>query len=158
MAISINPIFPVIAAQGAATEAVLQPGRVIDVKVQGILANNLVRIAIADLAIEVLSEIPLQVGQTLRLAVSQTAQGLRLAVVDQGSSGTHAAGPADALTLTPEAAAATISAKAPPAPLLTALEALSVSSAAQAAAARQGSLSPLYANLLVAAGTGSLPR
>jgi hypothetical protein len=84
MAISINPIFPVIAAQGAATEAVLQPGRVIDAKVQGILANNLVRIAIADLAIEVLSEIPLQVGQTLRLAVSQTAQGLRLSVVDQG--------------------------------------------------------------------------
>ena len=27
MAISINPIFPVIAAQGAATEAVLQPGQ-----------------------------------------------------------------------------------------------------------------------------------
>jgi hypothetical protein len=157
MAISINPIFPVIAAQGAATEAVLQPGRVIDAKVQGILANNLVRIAIADLAIEVLSEIPLQVGQTLRLAVSQTVQGLRLAVVDQGSSGMHAAGPADALTLTPDAAAATISAKAPPAPLLTALEAVSVSSAAQAAAARQGSLSPLYANLLVAAGSGSLP-
>lgn len=157
MAISINPILPVIAAQGAAPEAVLQPGMVVDAKVQSILANNLVRIAIADLAIEVLSEIPLQVGQTLRLAVSQTAQGLRLAVVDQGSSGTHAAGPADALTLTPDVAAATISAKATPAPLLTALEALAVSSAAQAAAARQGSLSPLYANLLVAAGSGSLP-
>ena len=157
MAISINPILPVIAAQGAAPEAVLQPGMVVDAKVQSILANNLVRIAIADLTIEVLSEIPLQIGQTLRLAVSQTAQGLRLAVVDQGSSGTHAAGPADTLTLTPDVAAATISAKATPAPLLTALEALSVSSAAQAAAARQGSLSPLYANLLVAAGSGSLP-
>lgn len=157
MAISINPIFPVIAAQGAASEAVLLPGRVVDAKVQRILANNLVRVAIADLTIEVLSEIPLQVGQSLRLAVLQTAQGLRLAIAGQGSSGTQAAGSADTLTLTPDVAAATVSAKATPTPVLTALEALSVSAAAQVAAARQGSLSPLYANLLVAAGSGSLP-
>lgn len=157
MAISINPIFPVIAAQDAASEAVLQPGRVVDAKVQGILADNLVRIAIANLTIEALSEIPVQVGQSLRLAVSQTGQGIRLAVVGAGSSGTLAAGPADALTLTPDIALAMTSARAAPAPVLTALEALSVSVAAQAAAARQGSLSPLYANMLVAAGSGSLP-
>ena len=41
MAISINPIFPVIAAQGAAPEAALQPGTVIDAEVQKILANDL---------------------------------------------------------------------------------------------------------------------
>lgn len=157
MAISINPIFPVIAAQDAASEAVLQPGRVVDAKVQGILADNLVRIAIANLTIEALSEIPVQVGQSLRLAVSQTGQGIRLAVVGAGSSGTLAAGPADALTLTPDVALAMTSARAAPAPALTALEALSVSAAAQAAATRQGSLSPLYANMLVAAGSGSLP-
>ncbi len=163
MAISINPIFPVIAAQGAASEAVLQPGRVVDAKVQAILADNLVRIAIANLTIEALSEIPVQVGQSLRLAVSQTAQGLRLAIVGQGSSGAPAAGPADMLTPTPDVAAATMGAKTTPAskaasaPVLTALEALSVSAAAQAAATRQGSLSPLYANLLVAAGSGNLP-
>lgn len=160
MAISINPIFPVIAAQDAASDAVLQPGRMVDAKVQGILADNLVRIAIANLTIEAFSEIPVQVGQSLRLAVSQTGQGIRLAVVGTGSSGTPAAGPADALTLTPDVAAAATSAKTAltPAstPALTALEALSVSAAAQAAAARQGSLSPLYANLLVAAGSGSL--
>ena len=85
MPISINPIFPVIAAQGAAPDVVLQPGTVIDAQVLKILANDLVRIAIANLSIEVLSEIPLQVGQTLQLAVSQTPDGIRLSVVGQGA-------------------------------------------------------------------------
>ena len=86
MPISINPIFPVIAAQGAPPDVVLQPGTVIDAQVLKILANDLVRIAIANLSIEVLSEIPLQVGQTLQLAVSQTPEGIKLAVVGQGGS------------------------------------------------------------------------
>src|SRR3954453_9099478 len=84
MPISINPIFPVIAAQGAAPDLVLQPGAVIDAQVLKILANDLVRIAIANLSIEVFSEIPLRVGQALQLAVSQTPQGIKLAVVGQG--------------------------------------------------------------------------
>jgi len=167
MAISINPIFPVIAAQGAAPDVALQPGTVIDAQVQKILANDLVRIAIANLTIEALSEIPLEVGQTLQLAVSQTVQGLKLAVVGQGGSpGQPAAAiatdPVDTVTLTPDVAATVVAAKADaaiasPKPVLTALEALSVSAAAQAAATRQGSLSPLYANLLVASGSGKLP-
>src|SRR3954447_25893792 len=84
MPISVNPIFPVIAAQGAAGDVVLQPGTVIDAQVLKILANDLVRIAIANLSIEGMSEIPLQAGQTLQLAVSQTPQGIKLAVVGQG--------------------------------------------------------------------------
>ena len=170
MSISINPIFPVIAAQGAAPDAALQPGTVIEAQVQKILANDLVRIAIANLTIEVLSEIPLEVGQTLQLAVSQTAQGLKLSVVGQGGSPNQehrrhpaTAEPTDTVTLTPDVAAAVTAARADAAvassakSALTALEALSVSAAAQAAATRQGSLSPLYANLLVAAGSGELP-
>jgi hypothetical protein len=168
MAISINPIFPVIAAQGTASEVALQPGTVIDARVQKILANDLVRIAIASLTIEVLSEITLEVGQTLQLAVSQTAQGLKLSVVGQGGSpnlataATATAEPTDSVTLTSDVAATVAAAKADTTasfskPALTALEALSVSAAAQAAATRQGSLSPLYANLLVAAGSGKLP-
>src|SRR3954454_15781857 len=86
MAISINPIFPVIAAQGAGPDIFLQPGTIVDAQVLKILANDLVRIAIANLSIEVLSEIPLQVGQTLQLAVSQTPNGIKLAVVGQGSA------------------------------------------------------------------------
>src|ERR1700712_373494 len=88
MPISINPIFPVIAAQGAAPDVVLQPGTVIDAQVLKILANDLVRIAIANLSIEVLSEIPLQVGQSLQLAVSQTPEGIKLAVVGEAGSNT----------------------------------------------------------------------
>src|SRR3981081_567632 len=82
---SINPLFPVFPAQGAAPDVVLQPGTVIDAQVLKILANDLVRIAIANLSIEVLSEIPLQVGQSLQLAVSQTPQGIKLAMVGQSA-------------------------------------------------------------------------
>src|SRR5882724_9982101 len=94
MPISINPIFPVIAAQGAAPDVVLQPGTVIDAQVLKLLANDLVRIAIANLSIEVLSEIPLQVGQTLQLAVSQTPEGIKLAVVGQGGAASNQGIPA----------------------------------------------------------------
>src|SRR5947199_4672583 len=86
MPISINPIFPVIAAQAAAPDLVLQPGTVIDAQVLKILANDLARIAIANLSIEVFSEVPLRVGQTLQLAVSQTADGIKLAVIGRGET------------------------------------------------------------------------
>ncbi len=67
MSISINPIFPVIAAQGAAPDLVLKPGTVIDAEVLKLLSDDLVRIAISGLSIEVFSEIPLRVGQALQL-------------------------------------------------------------------------------------------
>lgn len=166
MPISINPIFPVIAAQGAAPEVVLQPGTVIDAQVLKILANDLVRIAIANLSIEVLSEIPLQVGQTLRLAVSQTPGGIRLSVVGQGLAQGGAGISASAIdsAVSPNVASpkpdAAVSAAAkpdtgvtPPKPPLTPLQALAVSAAAQTAATRQGSLAPLFANLSVVAGS-----
>jgi Flagellar hook-length control protein FliK len=176
MPISINPIFPVIAAQGAAPDVVLQPGTVIDAQVMKILANDLVRIAIANLSIEVLSEIPLQVGQTLQLAVSQTPEGIRLAVVGQGagtatgealpaSVGKNAESPnvvgSDTIILTPEAPASAApkpvaGAIAPKNPL-TPLQALAVSAAAQTAATRQGSLAPLFANLGAASVSDALP-
>jgi hypothetical protein len=174
MPISINPIFPVIAAQGAAPDVVLQPGMVIDAQVLKLLANDLVRIAIANLSIEVLSEIPLQVGQTLQLAVSQTPEGIRLAVVGQGNS---AAGVPEATgegaitpnTVSPDLAApaakVTVSANAKPIPditqpknLLTPLQAIAVSAAAQTAATRQGSLAPLFANLGAVAVSDALPE
>jgi hypothetical protein len=175
MPISINPIFPVIAAQGAAPDVVLQPGTVIDAQVMKILANDLVRIAIANLSIEVLSEIPLQVGQNLQLAVSQTPNGIKLALVGQGagtatsdavpaSPGSNAAVPnvvtPDTITLTPDlpvgAAPKPVAGVAPKNPL-TPLQALAVSAAAQTAATRQASLAPLFANLGVASVSDTLP-
>jgi hypothetical protein len=80
MSISVSPILPVIAAQGAAPDLVLQPGSVVDALVLKILSENLVRIAIAGVSVEVLSEIPLSAGQSLQLAVSQTPDGIRLTV------------------------------------------------------------------------------
>ncbi len=160
MAISLNPIFPVIAAQGVPTEAVLRPGSVIDAQVLKLLGDNAVRIAIASLAIEVMSEIPLQVGQSLRLAVSQTADGIRLAVVGQQPSATTSAPPGDRVTLGTDAAAVSKAAPVVPTPQaggLSALEALAVSAAAQSAAIKQAGLSQLYANLEAAVRSGNLP-
>jgi hypothetical protein len=155
MPISVNPIFPVIAAQGAASELVLQPGTVIDAQVLKLLSDNLVRIAISSLSIDVLSEIPLQEGQALRLAVSQAEGGIRLAVVGQGAAGASS----DTVTLAPAALAdaANPSINATPKNILTPLERLTVSAAAQSAATQQESLAPLFANLGSAAATNGLP-
>jgi hypothetical protein len=175
MPISVNPIFPVIAAQGVAPDVLLQPGTVIDAQVLKILTNDLVRIAIANLSIEVLSEIPLQVGQTLQLAVSQTPEGIKLAVVGQGfaqgSEGIPASADQGAVSpnivspdLATPAAKVTVSAAAkpaadvmPPKNPLTPLQAIAVSAAAQTAATRQGSLAPLFANLELVAVSDALP-
>src|SRR4029079_10383081 len=165
MAITINPVLPVLAAQevgGTAPELVLQPGSVVNAQVLKILSAELVRIAIASLSIDVVSEIPLQEGQVLQLAVSQTRDGVRLAVVGQGGDATAAS--ADAVTLSPEAlvdAAAArptiIAAKSVLTSVLTPVERAAVSVAAQSAATEQDSLAPLFANLGVAASTGGLP-
>jgi hypothetical protein len=161
MALTINPISPVSAPQGAggATPTlVLQPGTVVNAQVQNILAADLVRIAIANLSIDVLTEVPLQAGQNLQLAVSQTDSGvIRLAVVGQGS-GTASA---DAASL---AFDAPIGATASPAPVaapsndpLTPQQRIAVSVASGHAAAQQQSLAPLFADLNAIATSDNLP-
>jgi len=161
MAITINPVLPVLAAQevgGTAPELVLQPGSVVNAQVLKILSADLVRIAIASLSIDVVSEIPLQEGQVLQLAVSQTKEGVRLAVVGQG--GDAAASSGDAVTLSPEALPGAVTARSTivaPKTVLTPVERAAVSAAAQSAATAQDSLAPLFANLGAAVSTGSLP-
>jgi hypothetical protein len=154
MSISVNPILPVIAAQSAAPDLVLQPGSVVDAQVQKLLSDTLVRIAIAGLSIDVLSEVPLQAGQTLQLAVSQMQDGIRLAIVGQG-----AAAGGDLVTLSPAAAVGNPSSASstPPANPLTPLEQAAVSAAARNAAGHQDSMAPLFANLGALAGSGGLP-
>src|SRR5450432_4079785 len=98
MPISVNPILPVLAAQSAAPDIVLQPGSVVDAQVLKILSDNLVQIAIAGLSIDVLSEVPLAAGQTLQLAVSQTPDSVRLTIVGPGS-GAAAGVSGDSVTL-----------------------------------------------------------
>jgi Flagellar hook-length control protein FliK len=167
MPISVNPTVAVITAQGAASGVVLQPGTVINAQVLKILAGDLVQIAIANLSIDVLSEIPLQAGQNLQLAVSQTQDGIRLAVVGQGAGAATGGAPVDTVTLAPGAtlappgnAAAVANPSGSAAPsvnALTPLERSAVSAAVQTAATQQGSLAPLFANLGVVASPGGLP-
>ncbi len=179
MSITINPVFPVIAAKGATPDLVLQPGTVIDARVLKVLDDTRVKIAIASLTIEVLTEVQLQPGAALQLAVSQTPDGIRLAIVTPESSAASsvpaevinaAAGSATAAvgSLLSSIAAAPVTdvsaiainrAVADPAPpTLTAVEALAVTAAAQAAASKQGGLSSLFANVSAAAVSDSLPE
>jgi Flagellar hook-length control protein FliK len=158
MSISVPPIIPVIAAQSAAPDLLLQPGSVVDAQVLQILSDDLVRIAIANVSLDVLSEIPLVVGQALQLAVSQTETGIRLAVVGQGAP---SAMPADAIAV-PSNARVDASAKSLPSTALanSALappERIALSSAAEIAATRQQSLAPLFANLGAVAGSNDFP-
>ena len=157
MAISINPVLPVLAAKevgGVAPDLALAPGSVVNAQVLKVLDANLVRIAIAALSIDVLTEIPLSEGQALQLAVSQTKDGIRLAVVGQGGDA------GDAVTLSPEAlldSAANRPTIVAPKNILTPVERAAVSIAAQSAATEQDSLAPLFANLGAAASSGGLP-
>jgi Flagellar hook-length control protein FliK len=172
MPIVINPSVSQVAAQGATTApaVVLQPGSVISAQVLQVLGNDTVQIAIGGQPIDVVSQVPLQPGQTLQLAVSQSADGIRLAVVDQqagasanqGPTGAvYAAATLDTVTLAPDVAAGiaaqTTSAVVAPKITLTPQEALAVSAAAQSAATQQTSLAMLFANLGVASGLDDLP-
>jgi Flagellar hook-length control protein FliK len=173
MSIVINPTTPSVAAQGVAAQGatadiVLQPGTVITAQVLQLLGNDQVQIAIGGQSLDVVSQVPLQAGQTLQLSVSQGAGGtINLAVVNQQASAaaspaaanpTAANATSDAVTLTSAlAATATSTNVAAPLPQLTALQALAVSVAAQTAAAQQTGLAPLFADLSVAAGSGNLP-
>ena len=162
MALTINPTSPVtVAAQGAggATPTlVLQPGTVVSAQVQNVLAADLVRIAIADLSIDVVTEVSLQAGQSLQLAVSQADSGvIRLAVVGQGSSAAVAdvAGPAPDAQV--GATASTSPVQAPSNDPLTPLQRIAVAVASEQAAAQQQSLAPLFADLNAVAASDNLP-
>ncbi|HET6839590.1 MAG TPA: flagellar hook-length control protein FliK [Bradyrhizobium sp.] len=162
MSISVNTSLPVIAAQGVAPELVLQPGTVINAQVLKVLSNDLVQIAISNLALDVLTEVPLSAGQSLQLAVSQTSDGIRLAVVGQGSNAAVATSlSGDSVTLAPGAVVTATNSPAsavePPTIQLTPPEQAAVAAAAENAATQQASLAPLFANLGVVAASNGVP-
>ncbi len=165
MAVSINPVVPAVTLQGgSAPTLVLQPGSVIDARVLSVLDANLVQIAIANMSVTVQSEVPLQAGMALQLAVSQTASGgIQLAIVPADASAAQAssltgaanASASSAATDTSAIARSTVAGNVAAAATLTPAEAAAVASATQAAAARQSGLSSLFAN--VAATVDALP-
>ena len=165
--VPVNPSVPVIAAPsvgGATDGVVLQPGTVVSAQVQTVLADNLVRIAIANLSLDVLTEVALTPGQNLNLAVSQTQGGVvRLQIVGQGAEVASNAAAANAATsdatslapnLAPAAPAANVAPSNDP---LTPLERIAVSVASENAVTEQQSLAPLFANLKAAAASNTLP-
>lgn len=147
----ISSILPVSAASPVADAAtpdlVLQAGSVVDARVVSVMADNLVRIAIANLSMDVMSEVSLTPGQNLQLAVSQNDGTIRLAVMSGAGEAT-----ADQITLTPRAAALVESPPLAPAAgaahnTLTPLEQAAVTTASAEAVTKQGSQAPLFANL-----------
>lgn len=147
----ISSIVPVSAASPVADAAtpdlVLQAGSVVDAKVVSVLADNLVRIAIANLAMDVMSEVSLTPGQNLQLAVSQSDGIIRLAVMNEAGEATS-----DQITLTPAAASLVDSPSLAPSATaarntLTPLEQVAVTAASAEAVTRQGSQAPLFADL-----------
>src|SRR5579864_3393981 len=102
MSVVLNPATSAVSAQsiaaqglvagGVTADIVLQPGTVINAQVLQILGNDQVRIAIGGQPLDVTSQVPLQAGQTLQLAVSQGDNGtINLAVVNQPATATGAA-------------------------------------------------------------------
>ena len=139
-----------LAANGVASDIVLQPGTVINARVLQLLGGDQVQIAIGGQPLDVVSQVPLQAGQTLQLSVSQAANGtINLAVVNQVPLPPRARPMPAAANATADAAV--------PQNQLTTLEALAVSVAAATAATQQTSLAPLFANLSVATAAGNLP-
>lgn len=145
------------AAADAASHLVLQPGTVVDAHVLA-SRENLARILIAGLAIEVLTEVALQPGANLKLAVSQTTEGVRLAIVtpeaasappaaqrQSGSVAVSLSAPAQG----PGASGASQAASRP--------EAIAIAQAVQTSAPKQASLAPLFANLPVIVTAKAVP-
>ncbi|WP_164718672.1 flagellar hook-length control protein FliK [Bradyrhizobium sp. LVM 105] len=144
-------------ADATTPDLVLQAGSVVDARVVSVMADNLVRIAIANLSMDVMSEVALTPGQNLQLAVSQSDGTIRLAVM----SGAGEATP-DQVTLTPRAASLVESPPLSPSATaprntLTPLEQVAVTAASAEAAAKQGSQAPLFANLAAVVTGSDLP-
>src|SRR3984957_7562984 len=173
MAITITSNIQSAAVSAPSTPAsgiVLQAGQVITAEVLQVLGKDKGQITIGNQTIEASTQVPLQVGQTLQLQVSQTPGGIGLSIVNQPSAAPGQAVQASegagatsdpVLTLSPSLAASlaanlTTDAVTPSNPL-TPLETLAVSVAAQTAVTQQASLAPLFADLGVAAGLPNLP-
>lgn len=154
--VPVNAASPV--ADAATPDLVLQAGSVVDAKVVSLLADNLVRIAIASLSMDVMSEVSLTPGQNLQLAVSQNDGTIRLAIVNGAGEAS-----ADQVTLTPTAASLAVSPPLAPSAIaarnpLTSVEQVAITAASAEAATKQGSQAPLFANLASVVTGSNLPN
>ena len=157
--ISSPLLIPVSQAAGAAApDLALVPGTVIDARVLAMRSANMVRIAIEGLAIDVLSEVMLQPGASLKLAVSQATDGVRLTIVSQAQAADGAGAPHGPATIASGAIADQPRTAQMAQGLPSAMESAALARAVQAAAPKQAGLSPLFANLPVIVASESLPQ
>src|SRR4051812_3198168 len=99
MSITIAATIPTVStASTLASDVVLQPGQVVTAQVVQVLGADQVQIAIGGQTIQAATQVPLQVGQSLQLQVSQTADGIGLAIVNQPSTPTSQAASAGQAT------------------------------------------------------------
>lgn len=167
MAAPIAPIqLPTSVAPVASTAAptlALTAGQVVTAEVLQTLEANLVQVAIDGVVIAALSEIPLQAGTTLQLAVSQTPAGaVRLSIVPNSGEGA-----APSPNLISSATASSVGSTAPvqtplavtQAPVVPTsdVETSAIANLVQTAAPRQASLAPLFADLPVVIGLEVVP-
>lgn len=158
MVSSITPTPPVSAVRGVATPptgAGLQAGAVLSAKVQELVGDNLVQVAIGNLTMELGSDVPLQVGQSVQVAVALTDNGLRVGLIGQGSGSATTSGPTTATVV--DVGTATLPAVAPQPDPLTPVERLAVSVATREAAIQQSGQGQLFADLNAVANSPSLP-
>ena len=162
MAVTIAPISPAASTVPVTPQLALQPGTVISAQVLQLLENGLAQIAIDGMAIAAFSEVPLQVGEQLKLAVSQASDGvIKLQVVPPGADAPAlatagaATGPTSVGTTAASSSAPAVSISTPSTPV--SAETVAIAVATQTAASRQQSLSPLFANLPVIVTSDTAP-
>jgi len=155
----------------------LQPGQIVDALVLAVLDNGVVRLKVPDGIIDVRTAVQLVAGAKVRLAVNSTSAGLQLTVLTDANGGAIAApatlvgrgqpGPDIPPRAEAQAQAAEIAlsdapqtpsamtAPDPASPTRPADAAEALAAAVRTAAARQGGLAPLMADLEQAVNAGT---
>jgi len=176
-------------AQLGAGAPVLQPGQIVEAVVLALLENDSVRLGLPNATLDVRSTVPLTVGATIQLAVKSTGSGLQLVMLPTNGNAPSVATLASGAQVVadtfqtglpqPAPASAGLSGVLQPAveisirgvsiqladmpssvaPAQAAIGVNPVAVAVQVAAARQGGLAPLMADLeaLLGQGPASLP-
>jgi hypothetical protein len=80
--IVVSPTTVNFTTQFGAPASALTPGEVVEAQVLQILTDGRARLAVANTIIDVLTTVPLVAGSTVRLSVKNTADGIRLTLVD----------------------------------------------------------------------------
>ena len=100
--VALNP------QQGAAVPA-LKVGEIIEAKVLELLGQSIARLAVGKSILDVQTQVPLTPGSTVRLAVKNTPDGIRLTLLPNApASGSSSAIPAAAIAATPQAGATAV--------------------------------------------------